>query len=167
MKKDSEEVLDKQNKEEKVYRTFEAIAKQYDRMNDLISFGQHRKWKKDVVDSLSGNNQKGILDVCCGTGDLTRLLAVKYSPIKITGLDYSPAMLEVAENNRQKAGLDNIDFIQGNAMALPFEDNSFSHSVISFGLRNCRDYGKVIKEMRRVTAPGGLVVCLETLIRNH
>ena len=150
------------NKEEKVYQTFESIAKNYDRMNDLISLGQHRKWKKDVVKSISCNNRQGILDVCCGTGDLTRLLAQNYPDIPITGLDYSPKMLQVAENNRLKKGFKNIEFKQGNAMAIPFQDNTFSHAVISFGLRNCQNYVQVIKEMQRVISPGGLVICLET-----
>ena len=162
MRENNKVILQKHNKEEKVYQTFEAIAKEYDLMNDLISLGQHRKWKEEVVLSLSSNNKKGILDVCCGTGDLTRLLAQSYPDIQITGLDYSPKMLEVAENNRLKFGLNNIVFKYGNAMALPFEDDTFSHTIISFGLRNCPDYGQVIKEMRRVIAPGGLVVCLET-----
>lgn len=154
--------VDIQNKEEKVYQTFEAISQEYDRMNDIISLRRHRKWKTDVVNGLSQNNPKGILDVCCGTGDLTRLLAENNPTIKITGLDYSPGMLEVAEKNRLTAKLNNIEFMQGNALTLPFPDNSFSHSVNSFGLRNLNDYEQAIQEMRRVTAPGGLIVCLET-----
>ena len=157
-----EDVAEIPDKEARVFHNFEAVAREYDRMNDLISMGQHRRWKQDVVKALSSHNELGILDICCGTGDLTRLLAERNPTVKITGLDFSPSMLQVAENNRRTEHVNNIEFIQGNALALPFPDSSFSHTVNSFGLRNLKDYEQAVKEMRRVTAPGGLVVCLET-----
>ena len=109
------------------------------------------------------NVQKGskALDVCCGTADWTIALSEAVgSKGQVTGLDFSENMLEVGK--QKTASLDNIQLVHGDAMNLPFDDNSFDYVTIGFGLRNVPDYLSALKEMHRVLKPGGMVVCLET-----
>ena len=108
------------------------------------------------------NVQKGskALDVCCGTADWTIALSEAVgSKGQVTGLDFSENMLEVGK--QKTASLENIQLVHGDAMNLPFDDNSFDYVTIGFGLRNVPDYLSALKEMHRVLKPGGMVVCLE------
>ncbi|MBN4863161.1 demethylmenaquinone methyltransferase, partial [Staphylococcus sp. EG-SA-32] len=101
------------------------------------------------------------LDVCCGTADWTIALSEAVgSKGQVTGLDFSENMLEVGK--QKTASLENIQLVHGDAMNLPFDDNSFDYVTIGFGLRNVPDYLSALKEMHRVLKPGGMVVCLET-----
>ena len=109
------------------------------------------------------NVQKGskALDVCCGTADWTIALSEAVgSKGQVTGLDFSENMLEVGK--QKTASLENIQLVHGDAMNLPFDDNSFDYVTIGFGLRNVRIICQHSKEMHRVLKPGGMVVCLET-----
>lgn len=109
------------------------------------------------------NVQKGskALDVCCGTADWTIALSEAVgSKGQVTGLDFSENMLEVGK--QKTASLENNQLVHGDAMNLPFDDNSFDYVTIGFGLRNVPDYLSALKEMHRVLKPGGMVVCLET-----
>ena len=150
----------KDDKEEKVQGVFQRISGNYDIMNDIISVGLHRGWKDSLADEISQRG-KCILDVCCGTGDLTVMLSKKDSSNEVIGLDFSQNMLSVAKERMSKNEIKDVELIQGNAMDLPFEDNRFDCAVISFGLRNVADYSKVISEMTRVIKKGGWVYCLE------
>lgn len=155
--------MQKQTKEERVHHVFEKIYKNYDSMNSVISFQQHKFWRKDVMDRMHVQKGMKALDVCCGTGDWTIALAEAVGEEgEVIGLDFSQNMLSVAEEKNQKLKLDQMEFIHGNAMELPFPDNSFDYVTIGFGLRNVPDYMKVLKEMYRVVKPNGKVVCLET-----
>lgn len=150
-------------KEKKVHAVFENISKNYDHMNSVISFQQHIKWRKKTMKAM--NVQKGAtaLDVCCGTGDWSIAMAEAVGPTgKVIGLDFSENMLSVGVDKVKKQNLKNVELIHGNAMELPFPDNSFDYVTIGFGLRNVPDYDQVLHEMYRVVKPGGLVVCLET-----
>ncbi|WP_082233989.1 demethylmenaquinone methyltransferase [Halobacillus massiliensis] len=150
-------------KEERVHNVFENIYSRYDKMNSIISFQQHRIWRKDVMKRMNVSEGDYTLDVCCGTGDWTMSLAEKVGHAgKVTGLDFSNNMLSVAIKKKLKAGIRQVEFQHGNAMELPFEDNEFDYVTIGFGLRNVPDYFQVLKEMHRVVKPGGKVVCLET-----
>src|SRR6185437_2958770 len=101
------------------------------------------------------------LDVCCGTADWTIALSKAVGEEgTVKGLDFSENMLKVGHQKTET--IKNIELIHGNAMELPFEDNTFDYVTIGFGLRNVPDYMQVLKEMRRVVKPGGMVVCLET-----
>lgn len=103
------------------------------------------------------------LDVCCGTADWTLALATAVGQTgQVYGLDFSRNMLAVGQEKVTAQGWANIELICGNAMELPFADNSFDFVTIGFGLRNVPDYRQVLAEMRRVAKPGGKVVCLET-----
>lgn len=148
-------------KEEKVHHVFENIAGEYDKMNSVISFNQHKKWRNDIM--LRMNVQKGsrALDVCCGTADWTIALAETVgSQGHVSGLDFSESMLASAAPKVER--YPNIHLLQGNAMQLPFEDNTFDYVTIGFGLRNVPDYSQVLQEIRRVLKPGGMAACLET-----
>ncbi|WP_456278540.1 demethylmenaquinone methyltransferase [Bacillus sp. AK128] len=152
-----------ESKEQRVHRTFEKISDKYDLMNSIISFQRHVAWRKKTMQLM--NVQKGdhALDLCCGTADWTIALANEVGQTgKVYGLDFSKNMLSVGEQKVKELKLDQIELIHGNAMELPFPDESFDFVTIGFGLRNVPDYMQVLKEMHRVLKPGGQAVCLET-----
>ncbi|AXI31204.1 demethylmenaquinone methyltransferase [Priestia megaterium] len=152
-----------QSKEQRVHGVFEKIYKNYDQMNSVISFQRHKAWRKDTMKRM--NVQKGTkaLDVCCGTADWTLAMAEAVGETgEAVGLDFSQNMLKIGEEKVKSSPFSNITLLHGNAMELPFEDNSFDYVTIGFGLRNVPDYLQVLKEMQRVVKPGGKVVCLET-----
>lgn len=152
-----------QPKEERVYRVFEKISRQYDRMNSIISFRQHIRWRKDAMKRLNVKRGTTCLDVCCGTADWTIALSEATGPDgKVIGLDFSERMLEVGSEKLQRQNIKNARLIHGNAMNLPFPDASFDYVTIGFGLRNVPDVEQVIREMYRVLKPGGVVACLDT-----
>jgi demethylmenaquinone methyltransferase/2-methoxy-6-polyprenyl-1,4-benzoquinol methylase len=152
-----------QSKEQRVHKVFEKISDNYDKMNSVISFQQHIKWRKDTMRRMNVKSGSKALDVCCGTGDWTIALAEAVGPSgEVTGLDFSQNMLNVGIEKVKKLGLKQVNLIHGNAMELPFPDNSFDYVTIGFGLRNVPDYLQVLKEMHRVVKPGGIAVCLET-----
>ena len=151
-------------KETKVYGIFQRIAGRYDRSNAFISLGLQKRWKKMLTDKVIRRLPEGakVLDVCCGTGDISLMLADAVRDIQVTGLDFSPAMLREAEHRRKHRK--NVRFLRGNALDLPFGDACFDAAVISFGLRNTADYEKTVQEMKRVVRRGGRVYCLESLV---
>lgn len=155
--------MDGQSKEKRVHEVFEKIYDDYDLMNSVISFQRHKSWRKDVMQRMNVQRGANCLDVCCGTGDWTLALAeVAGKEGKATGLDFSNNMLSVAKEREANFHGGTVEFIQGNAMELPFEDDTFDYVTIGFGLRNVPDYMTVLKEMYRVVKPGGMAVCLET-----
>ncbi|WP_102274748.1 demethylmenaquinone methyltransferase [Cytobacillus massiliigabonensis] len=152
-----------QSKEERVHHVFEKIYGNYDKMNSVISFQQHLRWRKDTMKRM--NVQKGAkaLDVCCGTADWTIAMAEAVGDNgQVIGLDFSKNMLKIGEQKVKDLNLKQVQLVHGNAMELPFPDNTFDYVTIGFGLRNVPDYLQVLKEMNRVVKPGGLAVCLET-----
>ncbi|MEH7491019.1 demethylmenaquinone methyltransferase [Neobacillus niacini] len=152
-----------QSKEQRVHKVFEKISDNYDKMNSVISFQQHIKWRKDTMKRMDVKPGSKTLDVCCGTGDWTIALAEAVGPSgEVNGLDFSQNMLNVGIEKVKNLGLKQVKLIHGNAMELPFPDNSFDYVTIGFGLRNVPDYLQVLKEMHRVVKPGGIAVCLET-----
>ncbi|MEK5442052.1 MULTISPECIES: demethylmenaquinone methyltransferase [unclassified Fredinandcohnia] len=152
-----------QSKEQRVHHVFEKIYKNYDQMNSVISFQQHKAWRKDTMKRMDVQKGSSALDLCCGTADWTIALAEAVGPNgKVVGLDFSKNMLKIGQEKVVNLQLDQVKLVHGNAMELPFEDNSFDYVTIGFGLRNVPDYMTVLKEMQRVVKPGGKVVCLET-----
>ncbi|WP_040286732.1 demethylmenaquinone methyltransferase [Sporosarcina koreensis] len=150
-----------QSKEEKVHSVFQSISSEYDKMNSVISFNLHKGWRADIMERMDIKPGMKALDVCCGTADWTIALANAVGTNgTVTGLDFSEAMLSSAAPKTED--YPNITLVQGNAMELPFEDNTFDVVTIGFGLRNVPDYEKVLKELYRVVKPGGLAACLET-----
>ncbi len=153
-------------KSEFVQKLFNNIASKYDSMNDLMTLGLHRLWKKEIAESLLmplspvNGEQIRILDLCCGTGDLTCILAKTYPKAEITGLDFSGQMLAIAKN-RPKPKNTNIIFTEGSALDLSFTDNYFDGITISFGLRNVTDYKKCLSEIFRVCKGRGKLIILD------
>lgn len=151
-----------ESKEKFVHKVFESIAPKYDLMNDIISFRRHKAWRKFTMKKLNLQSGDTAVDLCCGTCDWTISLAKASGSGSIVGLDFSQNMLSVGAEKVKQSGLDKqIKLIQGNAMELPFDDDSFNVATIGFGLRNVPDLVQVLKEMQRVVKPGGKVVCLE------
>ncbi|AJS58032.1 demethylmenaquinone methyltransferase [Paenibacillus sp. IHBB 10380] len=149
-------------KEQHVQSVFESIAGKYDIMNDILSFRRHKAWRKFAMRKMNVKSGDTAIDLCCGTCDWTLSLAEASGTSNIVGLDFSPSMLEVGRNKIAKQHMnDRITLVEGNAMSLEFEDNSFDYATIGFGLRNVPDLRQVLEEMKRVVKPGGMVVCLE------
>jgi demethylmenaquinone methyltransferase / 2-methoxy-6-polyprenyl-1,4-benzoquinol methylase len=152
-----------QSKEERVHNVFEKIYNNYDKMNSVISFQQHKRWRKDTMRRMDVQKGSSALDVCCGTADWTIALADAVGPNgKVVGLDFSKNMLQIGQEKVKELDLSHVSLIHGNAMELPFDDNTFDYATIGFGLRNVPDYLQVLREMNRVLKPGGIAVCLET-----
>ncbi len=152
----------KTDKEKYVHKVFENISNEYDELNDIISFKQHKVWRKDANQKLNVQSNERVLDVCCGTGDWTIQHALKLTDGFVTGLDFSRNMLNIGKDKISKHNVENIEFIEGNAMELPFDNNTFDVVSIGFGLRNVPDYEKALQEIYRVLKPGGRLACLET-----
>jgi len=154
--------LPAKTKEQFVHSVFESIASQYDFMNDVLSFRRHKAWRKETMKRMNMREGQTAIDVCCGTCDWAISMAKASRYGKIVGLDFSRNMLEVGQAKINKAGLGGqIELIHGNAMNLPFEDHRFDYATIGFALRNVPDIRQVLREMRRVVKPGGMVVSLE------
>lgn len=149
------------SKEEHVHEVFETISEGYDKMNSVISFKMHVKWRGDTMKRMDVKPGSACLDVCCGTADWTIALAKATGEQgMVKGLDFSRNMLKVGEEKVKP--YPQIELMHGNAMELPFEDNTFDYVTIGFGLRNVPDYMQVLREINRVLKPGGMAVCLET-----
>jgi demethylmenaquinone methyltransferase/2-methoxy-6-polyprenyl-1,4-benzoquinol methylase len=145
---------------ERVNDLFAAVAPRYDLINDLQSFGLHRWWKRRLVRLAQVSPGSRALDLCCGTGDVS--FALETAGAEVTGLDFSAPMLAVARRRacRRSSG-PGPEFVQGDAMALPFPDASFDVVTVSYGLRNLSDWSTGLTEMFRVAKPGGRVLVLD------
>ncbi|WP_217585434.1 demethylmenaquinone methyltransferase [Lentibacillus saliphilus] len=155
--------MTEQSKEERVHHVFEKIYGKYDVMNSVISFQRHKAWRKDVMKRMNITPGAKALDVCCGTGDWSLSMAEAVGREgSVIGLDFSQNMLSVAEEKKERDHIQHLEFTHGNAMDLPYSDDTFDYVTIGFGLRNVPDYNTVLEEMYRVVKPGGIVVCLET-----
>ena len=139
--------MDSMEKRRRVYGIFQGISQTYDGANRRISLGLEQSWKRGLVEAVASQVPDGgaVLDVCCGTGDIAVAVARRRPDVAVTGLDFSPAMLDVARH--KGAALENLTWREGDAMALPFGDDTFSAAAISFGLRNTPDYGAVLTEI--------------------
>ncbi len=153
----------KESKEKYVREMFNSIAGRYDLMNTLMSMGLDKSWRKFTVKRSELKPGGNGLDICCGTGMLTMEQARTAGTTgKVTGLDFSENMLSVATDNVKDFELKEIiTLIQGNAMELPFDDNTFDCVTVGWGLRNVPDIFTVVQEMTRVIKPGGKVVSLD------
>jgi demethylmenaquinone methyltransferase/2-methoxy-6-polyprenyl-1,4-benzoquinol methylase len=144
-----------------VQRLFNRIATRYDALNNIISLGMHWGWKRHAVACLQLTHDQHGLDVCTGTGDLLGLMRPYVGEAgQVTGLDFSEQMLAVAKDRYNNVS--NISLVQGDAMHLPFADDQFHASIISFGLRNVADIRQTIAEMIRCTHAGGRIINLDT-----
>ena len=149
-----------QNKKGLVESVFDQVYDQYDIMNDFMSLGVHRLWKKDLLNMMNPSSNQKLIDVACGTGDVAKLL-VNYvnKRTQITCVDPNIGMINKGKAKLKK--FDNINWIVASAEKLPMGLNSFDYYTISFGLRNTKDLNKALREAYRVLKPGGRYLCLE------
>ncbi|MBF0368465.1 MAG: bifunctional demethylmenaquinone methyltransferase/2-methoxy-6-polyprenyl-1,4-benzoquinol methylase UbiE [Magnetococcales bacterium] len=147
----------------RVREVFDSVADNYDLMNDLMSLGVHRLWKRYAAHKLRLRPGNRVLDVAGGTGDLTRLMSQAMDDQgRIVVYDLNDRMLNVGRERLTDAGMvSGIDWMQGNAESLPFADNSFHAVTIGFGIRNVTRIETAFREMVRVLRPGGTLMCLE------
>jgi demethylmenaquinone methyltransferase / 2-methoxy-6-polyprenyl-1,4-benzoquinol methylase len=138
---------------EGVRSMFDRIAPVYDAMNRLMTAGLDRRWRREAAEAVVRPGDR-VLDSCCGTGDLA--LAAARAGGEVTGLDFSRPMLERA---RRKAP--ELEWVEGDALALPFADGSFDAATVGFGVRNLSDLDRGLRELRRVLRIGGRVAILE------
>lgn len=146
-----------------VAEVFRSVAPKYDLMNDLMSFGLHRLWKRFTIEQADLRPGHIVLDVASGTGDLAKAFAKIVGPSgKVIMSDINEAMLEVGRDRLVDAGIvGNVECVQADAENLPFADNHFDCITIAFGLRNVTDKLKALKSMYRVLKPGGRLLVLE------
>lgn len=155
--------IEKDDKVSMVAGVFHSVAKQYDVMNDLMSFGIHRLWKRFTIDASGVRPGNKVLDLAGGTGDLT----AKFSQLvgkdgKVILADINSSMLNVGRDKLRDRGLvQNIEYVQANAEYLPFEENTFDIVTIAFGLRNVTDKDKALRSIYSVLKPGGRLLVLE------
>lgn len=145
---------------------FHRVARRYDVMNDLMSAGLHRLWKDAMVSRLApprtGHRPYEVLDVAGGTGDIAfRILERSAGHARATVCDINASMLAVGRERAEKRGISGVDFVEGNAEELPFEDGRFDAYTIAFGIRNVPRIERALSEAMRVLKPGGRFLCLE------
>ena len=157
-----EESATKREQAQRVREMFAAIATRYDLLNHLLSGNVDQRWRRLVVKKIAVNlpaiNAR-VLDVACGTGDLSLALAAG-TRAQVMGLDFCRPMLDIAAGKASERGFA-IPFLEGDALKLPFRDQSFDGVTIAFGLRNLTSFEGGLKELRRVLRPGGTLAVLE------
>jgi demethylmenaquinone methyltransferase/2-methoxy-6-polyprenyl-1,4-benzoquinol methylase len=132
---------------------FDRISPVYDAMNRTMTLGLDRRWRRSAAEAVVRYGDR-VLDACCGTGDLA--IAAREAGGSVTGLDFSPRMLE-----RARAKSREIEWVQGDLLALPFDDAAFDAATVGFGVRNLDDLERGLAELRRVLRPGGRLAILE------
>ena len=149
-----------QNQKDKVQKVFDNVYDKYDLMNDFMSLGIHRIWKKDFIMMMSPSLNKKLIDVGCGTGDIGKLFldAVKYKG-NVFNVDPNKKMID--QGKKKFNNIKNISWHLENSEKLSFKKNSFDYYSISFGLRNTKNIYQTLKEAYRVLKPGGRFLCLE------
>ena len=149
-----------QNKKGLVQNVFDQVYDQYDLMNDFISLGIHRLWKKNLINMMNPSQNQNLIDVACGTGDIAKLfLNYVNKRSQITCVDPNKHMVNKGKEKLNK--FKNLNWIISTAEKLPLSDNKFDFYTISFGLRNTKNLNKALTEAHRVLKPGGRYLCLE------
>ena len=149
-----------QNKQGLVQNVFNKVYNKYDLMNDFMSLGIHRIWKKNLIQLMNPSKGKKLIDVACGTGDLGKLYLDSIGiDEKILCVDPNKGMINKGKTKLKN--YKNIKWLIGSAENLPVLDNSFDYYTISFGLRNAKNLNKALSEAYRVLKPGGRYLCLE------
>ncbi len=155
-------MLKNEEKSRFVHQVFENIADKYDLMNSLLSFNRHKTWRAFTMKKMAMQYGDSAIDVCTGTGDWAISMAkITGENSQIVGLDFSKNMLDIAEKKIKQKELKQVKLVLGDAMQLPYPDNTFDYATIGFALRNVPDIRQVLKEMTRVVKPGGKVISLE------
>ena len=149
-----------QNKKGLVQNVFDQVYDQYDLMNDFMSLGIHRLWKKNFINMMNPSSKQKLIDVACGTGDIAKLFLNNVNKkSEITCVDPNKGMIKKGKEKLNK--YKNLNWIIAPAEKLPIKENSFDFYTISFGLRNTKNLNKALSEAYRVLKPGGRFLCLE------
>ena len=149
-----------QNKKGLVQNVFDQVYDKYDLMNDFMSLGIHRLWKKNLINMMNPSNNQKLLDVACGTGDIAKLFLKSVNKFsEITCVDPNKSMISKGKEKLNE--YKKLNWVVAPAEKLPFKNNSFDFYTISFGLRNTKDLNKSLSEAFRVLKPGGRFLCLE------
>jgi demethylphylloquinol methyltransferase len=147
---------------QEIQALFDRIAPVYDQFNDWLSLGVHRVWKQMAVDWSRATVGATCLDVCCGSGDLAQLLAKRAgSTGKVYGVDFSSAQLAIARQRAVSPSQAPIVWLEGDALSLPFDANSFDAATMGYGLRNVVDISASLRELHRVLKPAATVAILD------
>tara|TARA_Y100000816_G_scaffold291659_1_gene283728 strand:+ start:4306 stop:5010 length:705 start_codon:yes stop_codon:yes gene_type:complete len=149
-----------QNKKGLVENVFDQVYDKYDLMNDLMSLGVHRLWKKNLLNMINPSQNKHLIDVACGTGDIAKLFLNSVNrDFKVTCVDPNKNMIKKGKEKLNE--YKNLNWIVSPAEKLPVSSNTYDFYTISFGLRNTKDLKKTLQEAYRVLKPGGRFLCLE------
>ncbi len=147
------------NKEPKaVQAMFNLIADKYDFLNKVMSFGTQKYIKYRSIKNLNIKPDAKVIDLCCGTGDLTRIIKQIEPDADVTGIDFSEKMLEIALSKNKN---NQIEYLQGDVTNLPYPDNTFDFAVMGFGLRNIQNAEKAVEEIYRILKPSGCFMHLD------
>jgi demethylmenaquinone methyltransferase/2-methoxy-6-polyprenyl-1,4-benzoquinol methylase len=147
---------------EQVQAMFDRIAGRYDLLNSLMTAGLHHVWRERAADRAGVSAGDSVLDVCCGTGDLSLELARRVSPGgSVVGCDFSEQMLDLAREKAASRGAGSVRFEWADALKLPYDDGRFDAVTVGFGVRNFADREQGLRELSRVLKPGGRLVILE------
>ena len=147
----------------RVEQVFDSVARRYDIMNDLMSVGVHRFWKRVALERSGVRRGHAVLDIAGGTGDLTAKFVERVGPTgRVVLADINASMLQVGRDRLMDRGIGaQVEIVQADAQALPFPDNTFDCITIAFGLRNVTDKDAALASMTRVLKPGGRLLILE------
>lgn len=152
--------LNDQNKNIFVQKVFDRVFDKYDLMNDIMSLGSHRIWKKQLINWIAPTSNKKLLDVACGSGDIIKIFnECTKNSCKIYAVDQNSKMISIGK--KKLKACNNIKWSVGRAEKLKFKDNFFDFYTISFGIRNVSNINLALKEAYRVLKPGGRFMCLE------
>lgn len=143
---------------EKIHIMFNTVSRKYDLMNNIMSFGTHHYVKYKSIKCLNIKPHDNVVDLCCGTGDLARIIKRIQPDACVTGIDFSEEMLKKAKN---KKSIGKISYMQGDVTNLPYEDNSFDIVTMGFGLRNIANAEKAVEEVYRILKPNGSFLHLD------
>ena len=153
-------------KRQKISNLFEEVSNDYDKMNDIMSLGSHRIWKKDLVERISKeqflNDAQNILDLAGGTGDIAFEILKRFKNNNVTVMDLTPGMIKVGKSKSLSTDYKNsIKWIVGDSAYLPFKDFSFNNITCAFGIRNVAEIEKTIEGCYKILRPGGKLMILE------
>jgi len=156
-----EHISSKEKKQPYINSLFQTIAPRYDFITRFLSYGMDKSWKRTMAGLLRLSGNEKLLDIACGTGDITFTLAERVPNGWVAGLDITQGMLEIAEERRRSRGVENVAFVRGDIMQLPFPDANFDYVTGGYALRNVPDLRGGLREIRRVLKPGGSVYSLD------
>jgi ubiquinone/menaquinone biosynthesis methyltransferase len=154
-------ITSKEKKQLFVNQMFSKIAPRYDFVTTLLSYGQDRRWKEKMVRLADVQPHHFILDLACGTGDITFMLARLVTTGQVIGVDITPGMIDIARRKKQQLGINRIDFKVDDITRLDFPDNTFDRITVGYGVRNVPDITHLLSEVIRMLKPDGKFLSLD------